>query len=149
MPNTLSISDADKARLRVLFLAKHALSGGVPDAVDGTHAVYHHEMLTTLREIGLNVSAANRYDDLFERPDTDFVVTLLNRGGFVNSEMLAPLLLRRLGLPFLGAARPVRRQASDEVGRRAARRAADTLAGRPPGAGRGTTPRLRLGATGG
>lgn len=112
-PKTLSIAGADKARLRVLFLAKHALSGGAPDAVDGTHAVYHHEMLTTLREIGLNVAAANRYDALFERPDADFVVTLLNRGGFVNSEMLAPLLLRRLGLPFLGAS-PILRGLSDD-----------------------------------
>ncbi|MBY8823637.1 phosphoribosylglycinamide synthetase [Sphingomonas colocasiae] len=112
-PKLLSIADADKARLRILFLAKHALSGGVPDREDGTHAVYHHEMLTTLREIGLDVTAADRYENLFERPDADFVVTLLNRGGFVNSEMLGPLLLRRLGLPFLGAS-PILRGLSDD-----------------------------------
>lgn len=109
----LVIDPADKARLKILFLAKHALSGGTPDAVDGTHAVYHHEMLETLRAIGLNVSAANSYEALFERPDADFVVTLLNRGGFVNSEMLAPLLLRRHGLPFLGAS-PILRGLSDD-----------------------------------
>jgi len=109
----LTIDPADKARLKILFLAKHALSGGTPDAVDGTHAVYHHEMLETLRAIGLNVSAANSYEALFDRPDADFVVTLLNRGGFVNSEMLGPLLLRRHGLPFLGAS-PILRGLSDD-----------------------------------
>ncbi|MDQ8756373.1 phosphoribosylglycinamide synthetase [Sphingosinicella sp. LHD-64] len=112
-PAILSVPAADKARLKVLFLAKHALAGGQPDAVDGTHAVYHHEMLTTLRQVGLNVVAANSYEALFDRPDADFVVTLLNRGGFVNSEMLAPLLLRRHALPFLGAS-PILRGLSDD-----------------------------------
>lgn len=112
-PNVLTISAADKARLKIMFLAKHALGGGVPDPIDGTHAVYHHEVLTTLREIGLNVTPADRYDALFEKLDVDFVFTLLNRGGFVNSEMMAPLLLRRLGLPFLGAS-PIIRGLSDD-----------------------------------
>lgn len=112
-PNTLRIAPVDKARLKVMFLAKHALSGGAPDVVDGTHAVYHHEMLTTLHEIGLHVTPANAYEALFDRPDADFVVTLLNRGGFVNSEMLGPLLLRRHGLSFLGAA-PILRGLSDD-----------------------------------
>jgi D-alanine-D-alanine ligase len=109
----LRIFDEDKDRLVLLFLAKHALSGGVPDAQDGTHAVYHHEMLTTLRTAGLFVSAANSYDALWERPEADFVVPLLNRGGFLNSEMLAPLILTRHGLPFLGAA-PILRGLSDD-----------------------------------
>jgi D-alanine-D-alanine ligase len=109
----LKIRAADKARLRVMFLAKHALSGGTPDAMDGSHAVYHHEFLSTLRDIGLDVLAANSYEALFERPDVDFVVPLLNRGGFVNSEMLAPLLLRRHKLPFLGAS-PIVRGLSDD-----------------------------------
>lgn len=111
--NLLTIAAEDKARLKVLFLAKHALAGGVPDRVDGTHAVYHNEMLETLRAIGLRVEAANRYEAVFERPDADYVVTLLNRGGFVNSEMLGPLLLRRHGLPFLGAS-PILRGLSDD-----------------------------------
>ena len=109
----LGILDEDKARLRVLFLAKHALSGGIPDAEDGTHAVYHHEMLTTLRTIGLNVSATNSYDAVQTRPDADYVVTLLNRGGFLNSEMMGPLLLTRHAIPFLGAA-PIIRGLSDD-----------------------------------
>jgi D-alanine-D-alanine ligase len=109
----LRIFDEDKDRLVLLFLAKHALSGGEPDAEDGTHAVYHHEMLTTLRTAGLFVAAANSYDSIWERPTADFVVPLLNRGGFLNSEMLAPLLLTRHGLPFLGAA-PILRGLSDD-----------------------------------
>src|SRR5688572_8890831 len=89
----LRIFDEDKDRLVFLFLAKHALSGGAPDAVDGTHAVYHHEMRETLKSIGLWVSAADSYGSIYERPRADFVVPLLNRAGFLNSEMLAPLLL--------------------------------------------------------
>ena len=109
----LRIFDEDKDRLVILFLAKHALSGGVPHPEDGTHAVYHHELLETLRMAGLFVSAADSYDSLWEPPDADFVVPLLNRGGFLNSEMLAPLLLTRHGLPFLGAA-PMLRGLSDD-----------------------------------
>jgi len=110
---TLRITPADKARLRVLFLAKHARADGAADAVDGNHAIYHHEMRTTLEAIGLNVRVANSYEALFEQPDVDFVVTLLNRGGFQNSEMLAPLLLGRHDMPFLGAS-PILRGVSDD-----------------------------------
>lgn len=110
---TLQIPPADKARLRVMFLAKHALSGGIPDAEDGTHAVYHHEMLTTLRQIGLDVTPSDSFDSIHARPDTDYVVSLLNRGGFVNSEMMGPLLLTRHGIPFLGAA-PILRGLGDD-----------------------------------
>ncbi|HEX8127458.1 MAG TPA: phosphoribosylglycinamide synthetase [Allosphingosinicella sp.] len=109
----LRIFDEDKDRLVILFLAKHALSGGVPDPEDGTHAVYHHELLETLRTAGFFVSAAKSYEQIWERPEADFVVPLLNRGGFLSSEMLAPLILTRHGLPFLGAA-PMLRGLSDD-----------------------------------
>jgi D-alanine-D-alanine ligase len=109
----LRIFDEDKDRLVILFLAKHALSGGLPHPEDGTHAIYHHEMLETLKTAGLWVTAANSYDNIWERPDCDFVVPLLNRGGFLSSEMLAPLILTRHGLPFLGAA-PMLRGLSDD-----------------------------------
>jgi D-alanine-D-alanine ligase len=112
-PGPLKIFPSDKARLKLLFLAKHALAGGRPDAEDGTHAVYHHEMLETLRAIGLDVAAANSYEAVYDAPDADFVVTLLNRGGFLNSEMLAPLLLTRRAIPFLGAA-PILRGLGDD-----------------------------------
>jgi D-alanine-D-alanine ligase len=46
-------------------------------------------------------------------PDIDFVVPLLNRAGFHNSEMLAPLLLEQSGTPYLGA-RPIIRGISDD-----------------------------------
>lgn len=112
-PRQIRIPAADKARLRLLFLAKHACADGRPDAQDGNHAIYHHEMRTTLEAIGLNVDVANSYDALYQRPDTDFVVTLLNRGGFQNSEMLAPLLLNRRDMPYLGAS-PIVRGLSDD-----------------------------------
>jgi D-alanine-D-alanine ligase len=107
------ITHSDKARLRLLFLAKHAFATGELDRIDGNHAVYHHELRTTLEQIGLNITPANSYDALFARPEADFVITLLNRGGFQNSEMLAPLLLARHGLPFLGAS-PIIRGAADD-----------------------------------
>lgn len=97
-----------------MFLAKHALGDGSHDAQDGNHAVYHHELRNTLETIGLNIVAANNYNVLFDRPDVDFVVPLLNRGGFQNSEMLAPLLLARHNIPFLGANPMLRGLADDK-----------------------------------
>lgn len=113
MDKLLQIAADDKARLKVMFLAKHALASGASDAADGNHAVYHHEMRETLRAIGLNVAVADSFDAILTRPDADFVVTLLNRGGFANSEMLAPLLLERHGIPYLGAS-PILRGLSDD-----------------------------------
>lgn len=110
---TLSLRDEDKARLRLLFLAKHALSAGQPSPEDGNHACYHHELLTTMRAIGLNVTPAVSYDSLCGQPETDFVVTLLNRGGFLNSEMLAPLMATWKRLPHLGAS-PIIRGLGDD-----------------------------------
>ena len=109
----LKIPAADKARLKVMFLAKHALTKGEPDPADGNHAVYHHEMRTTLEEIGLKVVAANSFEAIYNKPDVDYVVTLLNRGGFLNSEMLGPLLLTRHGVPYLGAS-PILRGLGDD-----------------------------------
>jgi D-alanine-D-alanine ligase len=97
-----------------MFLAKHARAGGSADANDGNHAIYHHEMLTTLRDIGLDVTPEDRYEALFDRPEVDFVFPLLNRGGFLNSEMLAPLLCERYGIPYLGASPIVRGLADDK-----------------------------------
>lgn len=110
----IRIADADKARLKIMLLAKHATSGGRASAVDGNHAIYHHEVLTTLREIGLQVEAAITYDNLATRPDVDFIFPLLNRGGFLNSEMLAPLLATRYVIPFLGASPIIRGLADDK-----------------------------------
>lgn len=109
----LKIPAADKARLKVMFLAKHAKATGEPDPEDGNHAVYHHEMRETLREIGLNLMVANSFDAICAKPDVDYVVTLLNRGGFLNSEMLAPLMLTRHGIPFMGAS-PIIRGLGDD-----------------------------------
>ena len=112
-PQLLRLTAEEKARLKILFLAKHAKAGGRLDAIDGSHALYHHELLETLRAIGVAVEAADRFEDIFERRDADFVFPLLNRAGFQNSEMLAPLLLERSGTPYLGAS-PIIRGLSDD-----------------------------------
>jgi len=99
----LRISQTDKERVRLLFMAKHALWGGGMHPEDGNHAIYHHEVRTTLEELGLNLQFANSYDVLYQRPDVDFVFPLLNRGGFVNSEMTIPILCNMHRIPYLGA----------------------------------------------
>jgi D-alanine-D-alanine ligase len=107
------IPEADKARLKIMFLAKHARSAGIPDQIDGNHAIYHHELRTTLERIGLNVVAEQDYSAIEAAPAADFVIPLLNRAGFQNSEMLAPLMLARRGVPFLGAS-PILRGVADD-----------------------------------
>jgi D-alanine-D-alanine ligase len=96
-----------------MFIAKHAHWQGGLHPEDGSHAIYHHEIRTILEELGLNLLLADRYQSLFDRPETDFVFPLLNRGGFLNSEMLLPLLCNRLGIPYLGAS-PILRGLSDD-----------------------------------
>ena len=99
----LRIPEDAKQRVRTLFMAKHALFGGGMHPEDGNHAIYHHEVRTTLEGLGLNLQLANQYDVLFAKPEVDFVFPLLNRGGFVNSEMLIPILCNKHGIPYLGA----------------------------------------------
>ena len=99
--------------MRVLLVAKHVFSAGELHAEDGNHATYHRQMREMLEGMGLNLSLADSYRTLFEDPGTDFVFPLLNRGGFLNSEMLLPLLCTRLGIPFLGAS-PILRGMSDD-----------------------------------
>jgi D-alanine-D-alanine ligase len=109
----LRLAASDRDRLKILFIAKHALADGSRDKEDGDHAVYHRHVRDTLESMGLNLTVANSYTVLFERPDVDFVFSLLNRGGFFNSEMLAPLLCARLSMPCLGAS-PILRGLSDD-----------------------------------
>jgi D-alanine-D-alanine ligase len=109
----LTIPPEARERLRILFIAKHALWEGGLHPEDGNHALYHVEVREILKGLGLNLELANRYEALFDRPDVDFVFPLLNRGGFLNSEMMLPLLCTRHGLPFLGAS-PILRGMSDD-----------------------------------
>lgn len=109
----LAIDPAAKARLRILFIAKHARWAGGLHPEDGNHAVYHVEIRTILEELGLNLVLADSFEALFDRSEVDFVFPLLNRAGFLNSEMLGPLLCTRLGVPFLGAS-PILRGLSDD-----------------------------------
>ena len=111
----LAIPEEAKERLRILFIAKHALWEGGLHPEDGNHAPYHVEVRDILKDLGLkHLNLANRYDVLFDKPDVDFVFPLLNRGGFLNSEMMLPLLCTRHGIPFLGASPILRGMADDK-----------------------------------
>jgi D-alanine-D-alanine ligase len=109
----LTIPEEAKQRLRIMFIAKHAKWDGGLHPEDGNHALYHVEVREILKGLGLNLTLENRYDALFEKPEVDFVFPLLNRGGFLNSEMLLPLLCTRHDIPFLGAS-PILRGLADD-----------------------------------
>lgn len=104
---------AAKRALRILLIAKHVHWEGGLHPTHGTHATYHREMRHALEQIGIGLELADSYEALFARPQADFVFPLLNRGGFLNSEMLLPLLCERHGLPYLGAS-PILRGLSDD-----------------------------------
>lgn len=99
--------------IRILFVAKHVFWQGGLHHEDGNHALYHREIREVLEGLGINLQLADSYEALFADPGCDFVFPLLNRGGFLNSEMLLPLLTTRLGIPFLGAS-PILRGLSDD-----------------------------------
>ncbi len=99
----LVLPEKAKRDIRILFMAKHALWEGDLHPEDGNHAIYHREVRKTLESLDLNLKLANSYDVLFTRPDADFVFPLLNRGGFVNSEMMIPLLCNMHRIPYIGA----------------------------------------------
>ena len=110
----LTIPAAFKRDKTLMFIAKHALGDGSRDKEDGDHAVYHREVADVLRGMGLNLRVANSPEAMFSRPEgVDFVFSLLNRGGYLNSEMMLPLLCTRLGIPYLGAT-PILRGLSDD-----------------------------------
>lgn len=96
-----------------MLVAKHVFSEEGLHEEDGNHAIYHREIRSILENMGIRLSLANSYEALFEHPGCDFVFPLLNRGGFLNSEMLLPLLCTRLNIPFLGAS-PILRGLSDD-----------------------------------
>lgn len=112
-PKKIKIPERYRDKIKILFIAKHALGDGSRDSIDGDHAVYHREVRDTLENMGLNVQAANNPEILFTKPDVDFVFSLLNRGGYLNSELLIPTLCSRLGIPYLGAT-PILRGLSDD-----------------------------------
>lgn len=109
----LTIPDAAKRQMRIMFIAKHARWEGGLHPEDGNHALYHVEVREILKGLGLNLVLQDRYEALFDKPAVDFVFPLLNRGGFLNSEMLLPLLCTRHGIPFLGAS-PILRGLADD-----------------------------------
>lgn len=113
-PLPLAIDPAVKERLNILLVAKNALWYGDTHPEDGNHALYHREMRTILQEIGLKTTLSQTHDILYDPPkNVDFVIPLLNRAGFFNSEMLLPLLCEKAGIPYLGA-NPILRGTSDD-----------------------------------
>lgn len=102
-----------KQSLKVMLVAKHVHWKGGLHPEDGTHATYHVEMRNCLERMNINLLLADSYTALFESADADFVFPLLNRGGFLNSEMLLPLLCERMGIAYLGAS-PIVRGLSDD-----------------------------------
>lgn len=103
VPEPLTIPDEAKERIKLLFIAKHVFGGGRMHHEDGNHAVYHHQMRSSLETLNLRLHLANTYSVMYEHPGVDFVFPLLNRGGFMNSEMLLPLLCNKHGIPYVGA----------------------------------------------
>ncbi|MEH6758026.1 MAG: phosphoribosylglycinamide synthetase [Parasphingorhabdus sp.] len=112
-PRRASIAPDIRANIHVLFVAKHVFSQDGLHEEDGNHAPYHREIRAVLENMGMQLSLADSYEALFDHPGCDFVFPLLNRGGFLNSEMLLPLLCKRLDIPFLGAS-PILRGLSDD-----------------------------------
>jgi D-alanine-D-alanine ligase len=112
-PRYAPVSGHARQNVKLLFIAKHVFWQGGLHHEDGNHAIYHREIRDCLERIGVNLSLADSYEALFANPGCDFVFPLLNRGGFLNSEMLLPLLCARLGIPFLGAS-PILRGLSDD-----------------------------------
>ncbi|GHF11865.1 hypothetical protein GCM10017044_02150 [Kordiimonas sediminis] len=110
----LRLKDEDKKRLEVLFLAKHALSGGAFDKNDGSHSVYHDEIRACLERLGVGLKLSNTYEALFKAPDSNFIFTLFNRGGFRNSEILSSCLCEYHSVPYLGAPPSMRGFADDK-----------------------------------
>ncbi|WDI31071.1 hypothetical protein PUV54_14035 [Hyphococcus flavus] len=109
----LQIPDEARKRIRVLFLAKHALWGGGQHPEDGNHAIYHHEVRSSLESLNLNLQIADKVRALYEKPEADFVFPLLNRIGFMNSEMMIPLLCNMHGIPYVGGS-PIIRGLGDD-----------------------------------
>ncbi len=108
-----TIPDDIRANIHVLLVAKHVFSENTLHEEDGNHAIYHREIRSVLERMGTQLTLADNYDILFNDPGVDFVFPLLNRAGFLNSEMLLPLLCTRLDIPFLGAS-PILRGLSDD-----------------------------------
>jgi D-alanine-D-alanine ligase len=112
-PRYCPVPSHTRDQIRILLMAKHVFWTGGLHHEDGNHAIYHGEIRDTLKRIGFQVARADSYEALFIRPDCDFIFPLLNRGGFLNSEMMIPLLATRLGIPFLGAT-PILRGLADD-----------------------------------
>ncbi len=115
----LTLAGADKAGLKVIFLARQApLEGGARPGLDeqcGVEPRYNHELLSTLQELGLACQPCRSLDDFIGLArDAHFVFTIFNRADFRNGEIYVSLQCERLGIPYLGAPPNVRALAEDK-----------------------------------
>lgn len=104
----LRLKIQDKDRLRVLYLAKHVKGDGEFHQTDGSHAKYHLEIKSCLKTLGLELNFANSYEEIFARPNCNFIFTLFNRAQFRNSEILASCLGEYHRIPYLGSSPSMR-----------------------------------------
>ena len=110
----LVLDDEIREKLKVHFIAKHALSGGKFHEEDGSHAVYHNEIRLILESLFQNVSVSNSYTSLYDEPEWDYLFSLFNRGGFRNSEVFASIFGEYHGVPYLGAPPTIRALTDDK-----------------------------------
>lgn len=119
VPHLLKLTEAQRERLDVLFLAPYAPEPHGPrPTMHPEHGVfprYHHELFHTLVGLGLRCTPCSELEDLVRGPRChNYVFSLWNRAPFRNSEVFASTVCEWLGVPYLGAPPNVRALAEDK-----------------------------------
>lgn len=118
-PRLLQLTDAEKASLKVMFLAPFAPERGAlqPERhpTVGIRPVYHWEIYRILEDLGVLSATCRDLDQLPElAAQTNFVFSLFSRAPFRNCEVYVPAICSRLGIPLMGAPANVRALAEDK-----------------------------------
>jgi len=105
--------------IKVLFLAKYApttVDEKIPnDIIDKSYAEYHHMIFNILIELFPSLISTNDSDYIMKnKPDVDFIFSLLNRMPFRNSEIFISAVAEYYSLPYLGARPNIRALAEDK-----------------------------------
>ncbi|MFL5346641.1 MAG: hypothetical protein ACJ8AT_17815 [Hyalangium sp.] len=117
--NLLKLTEAQRERLDVLFLAQYAPEPGSPvpemHPVHGVLPRYNHELFHTLAGLGLRCTPCRDVEEFVRSASRhNYVFTLLNRAPFRNSEIFISAACEWLGVPYLGAPPNVRALAEDK-----------------------------------
>jgi D-alanine-D-alanine ligase len=115
----LKLTDSQKERLELLFLALHAPEPGAPEPgmhpVYGVFPRYNYELFQVLTGLGLRCTPCRELGEFVLRaPHHNYVFTLLNRAPFRNSEVFVSSACEWLGVPYLGAPPNIRALAEDK-----------------------------------